>query len=113
MFLLLFLKIYFNDFCQTNYLYINWTDLHKICTVGGTLAVDEGFEDLQWKQIFWAKSTSIPHFVVRMTLARAAPPAYDKKDSCYTGRRQTNYLIHWTQANKLSNTLIINRRLEG
>ena len=77
------------------------------------MAVDKGSEDLPWKQIFWAKSTSIPHFVVRMTLARAAPPVYDKKDSCYTGRRQTNYLIQWTQANKLSNTLIINRPLEG
>jgi len=25
--------------------------------------------------ILWAKSTSIPHLVVRMTFARAAPPA--------------------------------------
>jgi len=23
-------------------------------------------------------------------------PAYDKKNSCYAGRRQTNYLIRWT-----------------
>ena len=33
---------------------------------------------------------------------------------CYTGRRQTNYLIRWTQANQLSNELtIINQRLQG
>ena len=50
-----------------------------------------------------------------MKFARAAPPAYDKKGNCYAGRKQTNYLIRWTQANKkLSNRLtIINRHLEG
>ena len=55
--------------------------------------------------------------LVRMTLARAARPvlpAYDKKGNCYTGRRQTNYLIRWTQPNQLSNKLtLIIRRLEG
>ena len=56
------------------------------------------------------QSTSL----VRVSFARASPPAYDKKGSCYAGRRQTNYLIRWTQANQLSNKLtIINRRLEG
>jgi len=34
---------------------------------------------LPWQPILWAKSTSNPHLVARMTFARAAPPAYDKK----------------------------------
>jgi len=42
------------------------------------------------------------YLVVRMTFARAAPPAYDKKGNCYAGRRQTNYLIRRTQANHLT-----------
>jgi len=29
------------DFCQTNYLNIYSTDLHEICSIGRTLAVDE------------------------------------------------------------------------
>jgi len=33
------------------------------------------------------------HLVIRVTFARAAPPAYDKKGSCFAERRQTNYLI--------------------
>jgi len=35
------------------------------------------------------KSTSIPHLVVRVAFARAAPSAYDKKggSDCYAGRR--------------------------
>ena len=31
----------FNDFRQTNYLNIYQTDLHQICRVGRTMAVDE------------------------------------------------------------------------
>jgi len=42
----------------------------------------------------------IPHLLVRMVFARAAPPA---DDNCYAGRRQTNYLTRWTQVNQLSN----------
>jgi len=69
---------------------------------------------LPWQQILWAKSTSSPHLVVRMTFAMAAPPAHDKKGNCYAERRQTNYLIRWTHANQLSNKLtIINMRLQG
>jgi len=37
---------------------------------------------------------------VRIAIARAAPAAYDKKCNCRAGRRQTNYLIRWTQAAK-------------
>jgi len=48
--------------------------------------------DLPWQLILWAKSTSNTHLVVRVTFARAAPPAYDNKGNCYAGRRQTNYL---------------------
>ena len=44
-----------------------------------------------------------------MTFARAAPPAYDKKGSCYAGHRQTNYLMQWTQANQLTD----NNKLTG
>ena len=64
---------------------------------------------LPWQPIFWTKSTSIPHIVVRTTFARAAPPAYDKKGSCYAGHRQTNYLMQWTQANQLTD----NNKLTG
>jgi len=48
-----------------------------------------------------------PHLAVRMTFARAAPPAYDKKGNCYAERRQTNYLTRWTQANQLTDQLTI------
>jgi len=52
------------------------------------------------------------HLVVRVTFARAAPPAYDKRGSYYAGRRQTNHVIRWTQANQSNNKVtIINRRL--
>jgi len=57
---------------------------------------------LSWQPILRAKSTSNPHLVVRVTFARAAPPAYDKKGYCNAGRKQTNYLIRWTQANQLT-----------
>ena len=69
---------------------------------------------LPWQPMLSAESTSIPHLVVRMTFARAAPPAYDKKGNCYAGRRQTNYLTRWTHANQLTDQLtIINRRRGG
>ena len=48
---------------------------------------------LMQQTILWAKSTSDTHLVVCVTFARAAPPAYDKKYSCYAGRMQPNYLI--------------------
>jgi len=57
---------------------------------------------LSWQPILRAKSTSNPHLVVRVTFARAALPAYDKKGYCNAGRKQTNYLIRWTQANQLT-----------
>jgi len=120
--LLVFYFIYFSDFCQTNYLNVYRTDLHEICRIGWTLAVDERSEvifsisqgTLPWQPILWAKSTSNTHLVVRMTFARAAPPAYVKNCSCCAGRRQTNYLIRWTQANQLSSKLtVVDGRLEG
>jgi len=105
---------------KTNYLSICWTDLHEICRIGRNLAVDERPEvscsisqgTLPWQPILWAKSTSNPHLVVRVTFATAAPPAYDKKS------RRTNYMIKRTQANLLSNKLsnklaIIDSRLKG
>ena len=92
-----FIFFYFSDFCQTNYPDIYRTDLHDICRIGRTLAADERCElifsipqgTLPWQPILWANLTSIPRLVVRMTFTRAAPPAYDKKGSCYAGRRQT------------------------
>jgi len=43
--LLLFLFIFiFSVFCQTNYLNICRTDLHEICRIGRTLAVDKRAE---------------------------------------------------------------------
>jgi len=104
----------------------NRTDLHEICRIGRTLDADERsdviFFDLS-REVAAAtnfvgkidlQSSQNPHTVVRVTFARAASPTYDKKDSCYAKRRQTNYLIRWTQANQLSNKLTtINRRFEG
>jgi len=37
----------------------------------------------------------------RTTFARAALPAYEN-GNCHAGRRQTNYMIRWTQANELT-----------
>ena len=93
--LVFYLKILFrpSDFYQTNYLniYQTFTRLH-----GRTLAVHERSE-----VIFFDPSRDVavatnavgtidPHsnLVVRMTFARAAPPAYDNKGSCYAGRKQ-------------------------
>jgi len=39
-----FFSSFFNDFCQANYLNIYWTDLHQICRVARTTAVDERSE---------------------------------------------------------------------
>jgi len=107
-------KNIFGDFCQTNFYTVYVTDLYEICR-----DVDEQSEvifsipqgTLPWQPILWAKSTSNTHLVVRVTFARAAPPAYDKKGNCCAGRRQTNYLIRWTQANQLNDQLaMISRR---
>jgi len=107
----------FSDFCQTNYLDICQTDLREICRIGRTLDVDGGSEviffdpsrDVAVATNFVGKIDlqSTP-CVVRMIFARAAPPAYDKKGNCCSGRRQTNYLPDsWTQENQLNNKLII------
>jgi len=97
-----------NDFYQTNYLNTYWTDLHEICRIGRTLAVDErsefNFFDLSMDVAMATNFVGIPHLLVRMVFARAAPPA---DDNCYAGRRQTNYLTRWTQVNQLSNKLTI------
>ena len=94
------------DFCETNYLNIYRTNLHEICMICRTLAVDEQSEvifypsrDVAVATNFVAKSTSNTGLVVRMTFTRAAPPAYDKNDNCYAGRR---HQTHWTQANQLT-----------
>jgi len=100
-FLVLIFLLYFSDFCQTNSLNIYRADLHEICRIGGTSAVDERSEvissipqgTLSWQPILWAKLTFFPHLVVRMSFARAAPPAYDKDGQllCTAAHRQTNY----------------------
>jgi len=118
MFCWCFIFLYiFIDFCQTSYLNIYRTDLHGICSIGRTLTADERPEvifdpsrDVTVATNFVDKSTCIPHLVVRMTFARAAPPAYDKNGNCYPGRMQTYYIIRWTQANQLSNKLSITSR---
>jgi len=68
---------------------------------------------LPWQPIFWAKSTFNTHLIVRMTFARAAPPAYDLKRHCCAGRMQTNYLTRWTQANQLIKQIKITNRRRG
>ena len=88
-----FINVILSDLRQTNYLNIHQTDLYEICTDGRTVAVDDRAEvifsipqgTLPWQPILWAKSTLIPHLVVRVTFAKAAPPAYDKKDSYHAG----------------------------
>jgi len=65
--------IYFSDFCQTNYLSIYRTVLHKICRVGRTLAVDERSKvifsicqrSLSWHPIFCLLN---PHLFITLYL---------------------------------------------
>ena len=49
-------NIPFSDFCQTDYLNIYRTDLHEICRIGGTSAVDVTFYiprgTLPWQPVF-------------------------------------------------------------
>jgi len=40
----LYFKNIFSDFCLTNYLNFYVTDLHEICSIGRTLAIDERSE---------------------------------------------------------------------
>jgi len=60
------------------------TDLHEICRTGRTLAVDERAEVIFFRSLKdVAVATTfvkklVLHLLVRMTFARAAPPAYDK-----------------------------------
>ena len=100
------------------YVNIYLTDLYEICRICRTLAVHERsdviFRSLKGRgnQFCGDKIDFKSTLVIRLIFARAAPPAYDKGNCC-AGRRQTNYLIRWTQANQLSNKLtIINRLLE-
>jgi len=83
-----FFKLYFSGFCQTNYLNIRtgpifakFAGLAELCPEMNRLklflSISQG--TLPWQPILWAKSTSIPHHVVRMTFARATSPAYNKK----------------------------------
>jgi len=60
------------------------TDLHEICRTGRTLAVDERAEVIFFRSLkdvavatTFVKKLDL-HLLVRMTFARAAPPAYDK-----------------------------------
>jgi len=93
--LLLSFNIYFSDFYRTG--------LREICRICRTLAVDERSGviflipqgTLPWQPTLWAKSTSNPHLVVRITFARAAPPAYDKKGQ----------LLCTAQTNKLPDSM--------
>jgi len=87
MFCCCFKKNISSDFCQHLNIYIGPIfSLHEICRIGRTLVVDERSNvifsipqgTLLWQPILWAKSTFIPHLVVRMIFARAAPPAHDK-----------------------------------
>ena len=79
--LLFYFLLHFSDFFQTDYLSIYGIDLREISRTGRTLAADERSKlffsisqgTLPWQLILWAKSTSNPHLLVRMTFARAAP----------------------------------------
>jgi len=70
---------------------------------------DPSKKTLPWQPILWAKSTSNPQLVVRITFARAAPSAYDKKGDRYAGRRQkANKLLDSMDAGKPINLPINN-----
>ena len=98
------LKIFFTDFCQSNYLNI----VTIFAGLAELLVVDE-----QSGVIFLSingpnrppYSTCCSQLELRMTFARAAPPAHDNKGNCCAGRKQTNYLTRWTQANQLTDQL--------
>jgi len=85
-------SLFFYDFCLPDYLYVQWTDLHQMRTVGRTVAVNERSgvsfsicrETLTWQPILLDKSRPNPHTVVRVTFARAA---YDKKCNCRAGKQ--------------------------
>jgi len=99
--LFFYFKKYLSDFCQTSYLNIYRTDLHEICRIGKTLAADKVIFSLpqgtlQWQPILWAKSISNTHLVLRMTFARAAPPAH---------MQQEGKLLRRTLANKLHDSM--------
>lgn len=78
-----------------------------ICRADRTMAVDERSKvcfsipqkTLPWQLILWSKSRPKSHTVVHVTFAKVA---YDKKCKCGARRRQTNYLIRWTQTNQLT-----------
>ena len=80
--------------------------LISVCRIGRALVVDE-----RSGVIFLSiNGPNRPPFStcssqLRMTFARAAPPAHDNKGNCCAGRRQTNYLTRWTQANQLTDQL--------
>jgi len=106
-------------YIETKYLNIYWTDPHEIYGFCTTLAVDQRSEviffdpsiDVAVATSFVGKIDLQYSPIVRMTFARAAPRAYNKKRNCCAGRRQTNYLTRWTQANQLTDQLtVINRR---
>jgi len=80
--LLQFYLICFSDSCQTNYLNIYRTELHEICRIDGTFAVDERSEvifspsgDFVVATNFADKIDLYPHLEVRMAFARAAAAA--------------------------------------
>jgi len=66
-YVLLMFFLYFSDFYQTNYVNIYGTDVHEICRIGRTLAVDERSEaifstvqgTLPRQPILWAESTHL------------------------------------------------------
>ena len=125
MFCWCFIFYIFGDVCQTNNISTSFyrTDLHEICRIGRTLAVDDRklfFSmpqgTLPWQPILWAKSISNPYMTFawhslgrrrRRTTRRAiAMQGAGKQITSFDGRRRT--------ANQLRNKLTTtNRRLEG
>jgi len=118
-----------NDFCQTNCLNIYQTNIHEICTIGTTWAADERSEvssmiprgTLPWQPILWPKSTQNPH--TYYTSNAWAQRHTTSRNVLFlglwvqllqaAGRRQTNYLIRWMQANQLTDQLTIITGGEG
>jgi len=97
-----FFKKFFTDFCQTNYL--------NIFTIFAGLAELLVVDERSGVIFLSINGPNRPPYStcssqLRMTFARAAPPAHDNKGNCCAGRRQTNYLTRWTQANQLTDQL--------
>jgi len=95
----------FNDFCQTNYLNIHLTDLHRICIVGKTVTV---VNDVKF---VFDPSRDVTVAAKFCWFYRLLSSIHSSR-AIRGGVRQKVQLLRWMQANQLTDQLtIINRQL--